>query len=193
MPGIFACFDVETTSLDPKKGHIIEIAVVKIDALGEVHSEWASLVGVETEDLGRPDIHGITHQMLQGAPTFSDIAGDLMEILSGCIPVAHNAGFDQRFVLSEWAKAGLGPLELEVLDTLALARSLGLPGKLGDLAESLGVPLVDAHQALDDTRALAGVLVKLIEKGAELGDLYEFQPPLFKPEPSGLFQLRPTI
>ena len=72
-----------------------------------------------------------------------------------------------------------------------MARSLGLPGKLGDLAETLGVSLIDAHQALDDTRALAEVLIKLLEKGAELGEVYQFQPPLFTPEPSGRFHLRP--
>jgi DNA polymerase III epsilon subunit-like protein len=72
-----------------------------------------------------------------------------------------------------------------------MARSLGLPGKLGDLAAALGVSLVDAHQALDDTRALAEVLIKLLEKGAAMGEIYQFQPPLFAPEPSGLFHLRP--
>ena len=192
MSNIFACFDVETTSLDPKKGNVIEIAVVKVNSGGEILGEWTSLINAGTEDLGRPDIHGITIEMLEEAPTFSEIAGDLIGEFSGCIPVAHNASFDQRFVLSEWTKSGLGPLELEVLDTLAMARKLKLPGKLGDLAETLGVPLIDAHQALDDTRALANVLIKLLERGAELGDLYQFQPPLFAPEPSGRFHLRPS-
>ena len=187
----FACFDVETTSLDSKKGHVIEIAVVRITDGGEVLKEWTSLINANTEDLGRPDIHGITLEMLEGAPTFLEVAGDLISELSGCIPVAHNASFDQKFILSEWANSGLGPLQLEVLDTLAMARSLGLPGKLGDLAETLGVSLIDAHQALDDTRALAEVLIKLLEKGAELGEVYQFQPPLFTPEPSGRFHLRP--
>jgi len=191
MSNIFACFDVETTSLDPKKGNVIEIAVIKINSGGEVLGEWTSLINANTENLGRPDIHGITLEMLKGAPTFSEIAGDLIEEFSGCVPVAHNANFDQRFILSEWAKSGLGPLQLEVLDTLAMARSLGLPGKLGDLAEILGVSLIDAHQALDDTRALAGVLMGLIEKGAKLGEIHQFQPPLFAPEPSGRFHLRP--
>ena len=150
----FACFDVETTSLDSKKGHVIEIAVVRITDGGEVLKEWTSLINANTEDLGRPDIHGITLEMLEGAPTFLEVAGDLISELSGCIPVAHNASFDQKFILSEWANSGLGPLQLEVLDTLAMARSLGLPGKLGDLAETLEVSLIDAHQALDDTLSL---------------------------------------
>ncbi len=191
MSVTFACFDVETTSLDPKKGHVIEIAVVKINDGGEVLNEWTSLIDAKTEDLGRPDIHGITLEMLEGAPAFLEVAGDLISEFSGCIPVAHNATFDQRFILSEWAKSGLGPLQLEVLDTLAMARNLGLPGKLGDLAGALGVSLIDAHQALDDTRALAEVLIKLLEKGAQIQEIHQFQPPLFAPEPSGRFHLRP--
>jgi len=72
-----------------------------------------------------------------------------------------------------------------------MARNLGLPGKLGDLAGALGVSLIDAHQALDDTRALAEVLIKLLEKGAQIQEIHQFQPPLFAPEPSGRFHLRP--
>ena len=33
---IFSCFDVETTSLDAKKGQVIEIAIVKVNDEGEL-------------------------------------------------------------------------------------------------------------------------------------------------------------
>ena len=188
---VFSCFDFETTHLDAKKGYVIEAAVVQVTASGEWLGEWTSLINAPTTDLGRSDIHGIFPEMLYGAPTFSEIAGDLIERFSGCIPVAHNASFDTRFLLSEWERLGLGPLEFKPLDTLAMARNLGLPRKLSDLAEYYGVPLVDAHQALDDTRALAQVLIKLLKDGAEIGGSHQFQPPISRPEPSGQFHLRP--
>ena len=193
MPTTFACFDVETTGLSSKNGRVIEIAIVKITDRGEVIEEWTSLVDAGTSDLGRSDIHGIRHYMLDGAPTFSEIAGDLISKFSGCIPVAHNANFDKSFMLSEWKRSELGALQFEVLDTLSMARKLDRPGKLGDLAEYYGVSLVDAHQALDDTRALAQVLIRLLEDGAEIGESHQFQPPLFAPEPSGRFHLRPEV
>ena len=42
---IFSCFDVETTSLDAKKGQVIEIAIVKVNDEGELLDEWMTLVG----------------------------------------------------------------------------------------------------------------------------------------------------
>ena len=49
-------------------------------------------------------------------------------------------------------------------DTLPLARDLH-PGsrRLSDLAEAFGVPLLAAHHALDDARALALVFLRLEE------------------------------
>jgi len=55
------------------------------------------------------------------------------------------------------------------------------------------VPLDDAHQALDDTRALAGVLVALLEQGARPPSWPIFGPPLLTPAPTGRALHRPGI
>ena len=106
--------------------------------------------------------------------------------------MAHNASFDASFLRSEWGRAGLGPLDLEAVDTLPMARQLGYPGRLGLLAEALGVPLNDAHRALDDTRALAAVLVALLDCGAVVSSFPIFGPPLLTPAPSGRVAHRPA-
>jgi DNA polymerase III alpha subunit (gram-positive type) len=107
--------------------------------------------------------------------------------------VAHNARFDVAFLRAEWNRSGLGSLDLDAVDTLQMARQLNYPGRLARLAEALGVPLVDAHQALDDTRALACVLVALLDSGGVLpSPLPAFWPPLLTPAPSGQVALRPT-
>ena len=187
----FACFDVETTGLDPSAERVIEVAVVRVERDGTPAGEWTTLVDAGVSDLGRTDIHGIRHHWLEGAPSFGSIAGDLAHQLSGCVPVAHNASFDASFLRSEWGRAGLGPLDLEAVDTLPMARQLGYPGRLGLLAESLGVPLQDAHRALDDTHALAAVLVALLDRGAVVPSLPIFGPPLLPPAPSGRVANRP--
>ncbi len=192
MSPVFACFDVETTGLDATTSRVIEIAVVRVTAEGDELGEWTSLVDAGTRDLGRPDIHGISPEWLQGAPVFGDLAGDLAGELAGCVPVAHNAGFDVRFLATEWERANLGPLDLVALDTLDMARRLGLPGRLGALAAALDVPLVDAHQALDDTRALAGVLIHLLARSGLPATLPRFDPPLLTPPRSGRTQSRPA-
>lgn len=174
---VYSCFDVETTGLDSRRARVIEIAVVKVTPAGETVGEWSTLIDAGTPDLGRFDIHGIRPGLLVDAPTFSEVAGDLMAELDGCVPVAHNASFDVGFVTAEWARAGLGPLSLSAVDTVPMARGLGLPGRLGDLSQALGVELDGAHRALDDSRALAGVLVRLLERGAVPRAVPAFVPP----------------
>jgi DNA polymerase-3 subunit epsilon len=188
---IFSCFDVETTSLDARKGQVIEIAIVKITHDGELLDEWTTLVGPPPVDIGRPDIHGIDGSWLQGAPNFKEIAGDIVERFDGSIPVAHNAPFDCSFIREEWHRAGLGDLHLEAFDTLPLAKGLGYPGKLVELTDTLGIQLSNAHEALADTRALAAVLIELLKLSKRHVDSPVFQPSLFGPESSGLFEHRP--
>ena len=187
----FSCFDVETTSLNAKEGQVIEIAIVKVNDQGELLDEWMTLVGPTPIDIGRPDIHGIKSSWLDSAPHFKQIAGDISEKFDGSIPVAHNAPFDCAFIREEWNRAGLGDLQLEAFDTLPLAKGLGYPGKLVELSEALGVELSNAHEALADTRALASVLLKLLDLSDIQVDSPVFQPSLFTPESSGLFELRP--
>ncbi len=190
-PPVFACFDVETTGLDPDRARVIEVAVVRTGPSGEVVGEWTTLLDPDLRQLGATHVHGIRPEWLASAPSFLEVAGDLADQLSGFVPVAHNATFDIRFLKSEWEHAGLGPLEVEAVDTLEMARREGLPGRLGQLAEALGVPLVGAHQALDDARALAGVLAALLDRGVAVRPTPVFQPPLLQPQASGSQVLRP--
>lgn len=190
---IFACFDVETTRLDPSMGRVIEIAVVRIDDQGRPAGEWTTLVNPRTTDLGRTDIHGVQASWLTDAPNFLEIAGDLVNYLNGCVLVAHNAAFDRGFLSAEWQRAGLGQLDIPAIDTLALAKALGLPGRLSFLAEALDVPLKDAHTALGDSQALARVLMELIERSDRLPSVACFYPPLLAPPASGRVALRPIL
>ena len=190
----YACFDLETTRLDSHVGHVIEIAVVVTEDDGTpVGEEWATLVNAGTTDVGRTDIHGIQADWLPDAPSFAEIAGDLAAQLAGHVPVAHNKNFDVRFLTEEWSRAGFGKLDLQAVDTIPMARALGLPGKLGELAAALEVPLDDAHQALGDTRALAGVLLALLERGAKPAPCPPFDPPESTPKPTGWVLHRPAI
>jgi len=191
VPAGFACFDVETTGLDADRARVIEVAVVRISSTGEVVGEWTTLVDAGTRDLGRVDIHGVLPEWLESAPAFAEIAGDLAAELSDYVPVAHNAPFDIRFLESEWKRMGIGPMGLKAIDTLEVAREHGLPGRLGLLAEALGVPLGDAHQALDDSMALAGVMTAFLGKEFELPRDVEPFPRVLLPAPTGRSERRP--
>ncbi len=193
---IFSCFDVETTGLNAKDDHVIEIAIVKVNIEGELLDEWTSLVGPPRDLNDTERIHKIKKEWLTNAPHFSQIVGDICEKLYGSIPVAHNASFDCGFIEQEWEKAGLkkiaGDLKLVAFDTLPLAKGLGYPGKLVELSEALDVELSNAHEALADTRALASVLIKLLDLSNTKVDTPVFQTSPSTPNSSGLFELRPA-
>ncbi|MFF2039703.1 DEDDh family exonuclease [Kitasatospora sp. NPDC058170] len=152
----FAVVDVETTGLG-RSDRVISAGVYQLDADGEVTDHWYTLVNPE-RDPGPVWIHGLTDDLLSGAPTFPQIAEDLAERLRGRVMVAHNALFDWNMISREFSRAGLrAPVE-QRLCTMVLSRDLRLPlpnGKLSTLAAYFGVQQRRAHNALDDARVLA--------------------------------------
>ncbi|WP_341952671.1 exonuclease domain-containing protein [Salinibacterium sp. TMP30] len=85
-PG-FAVIDFETTGLFAG-GHdrVIEIAVVHVDAEGTVEGRWETLVNPQ-RDLGPQRIHQIRASDVVDAPTFTQIAAHLIELLAGRVLV----------------------------------------------------------------------------------------------------------
>lgn len=171
--GPFAVLDLETTGLDPSNDRVIEIAVVTTDERGQVIDEWSTLVDPE-RDAGPTDVHGITDAQLVGADIFATLAPELARRLDGTVLVAHNLAFDAAFLTTEQHRLSPEAIETEALTagvvgglcTLELSRSLlSRPEdgwSLGALCALVGVPLVDAHRALVDARATAGLLAVLL-------------------------------
>lgn len=162
MTRFYAVLDTETTGFKPTgDDRILELAIVKLDQDGTEVSRWCTLLDPQTEKIGATHIHGITPEMLVGAPTFKDVAGDIIAQLSGAVLVAHNAPFDVGFLKAEFARADIPWGEPFVADTLGAARFLmpGLPAyKLGFLAEHLGLTFDgDAHSALADAVVTASL------------------------------------
>ncbi|HET9379453.1 MAG TPA: DEDDh family exonuclease [Streptomyces sp.] len=154
-PG-YAVVDVETTGL-ARDDRIISAAVYRLDARGEVEDHWYTLVNPE-RDPGPVWIHGLTSDVLEGAPLFRDIAGEFTDRLRDRVLVAHNAVFDWQMISREYARARYEAPVRQRLCTIALSKELGLPlpnHKLESLAAHFGVVQRRAHHALDDARVLA--------------------------------------
>ncbi|WP_243794502.1 exonuclease domain-containing protein [Saccharopolyspora gloriosae] len=158
----FAVIDVETTGLFPDAGHrIAEIGVVLLDPAGAVQDEWCTLVN-PMRDLGAQHVHGIAAADARRAPTFAEIAPELTRLLTGRVLVAHNLSFDARFIAAEYERLGFGALDVPHagLCTMKLSNNfLYAAGRsLAACCEAAGVPLAEAHSALHDARAAAGLL-----------------------------------
>ncbi len=163
----YAVVDVETTGLFTGRWHnrVAEIGIVQMDRGGVVTGEWGTLVNPE-RDLGPQHIHGIAASDVRSAPKFADIAGHLAALFAGRVIVAHNLGFDVRFLSYEFERLGFRvPLDVELgLCTMVLSDRylLASARSLAACCAAAGVDPGLAHSALDDARAAAGLLGRVI-------------------------------
>ncbi|WP_030203170.1 DEDDh family exonuclease [Streptomyces sp. NRRL S-87] len=155
-PQGYAVVDVETTGL-ARDDRIVSAAVYRLDAQGNVEDHWYTLVNPE-RDPGPVWIHGLTSDVLEGAPLFAEVAEEFAERLADRVLVAHNAMFDWQMIAREYARAERTAPVRQRLCTIALSKELRLPlpnHKLESLAAHFGVVQQRAHHALDDARVLA--------------------------------------
>jgi DNA polymerase-3 subunit epsilon len=159
--GGFAALDLETTGLSPRTDRVVEVAVVCLDLKGTVVSEFSTLVNPQ-RDVGPTRIHGLRARDVAAAPCFADVAGQVLGCLAGRVPVAHNLSFDLRFLDAELGRLGAGmPAGLSGLCTMRLAGGYldGIAGRtLAACCAAANVPLTQAHSALADARAVAGLM-----------------------------------
>lgn len=169
----FAVVDVETTGGSARYGdRITEIAVVPVDN-GKVGEHYETLINP-----GRPiprlitALTGISTAMVQQAPRFEDVAGDVLRYLEGRIFVAHNAAFDWRFVNDEVTRSLGRRLTGDRLCTVKLTRML-LPSlrrrNLDSISYYFGVENTARHRAGGDALATAHVLTHLLNKAQDEG------------------------
>jgi DNA polymerase III, epsilon subunit and related 3''-5'' exonucleases len=158
----YAVIDLETTGFAAwKTDRVVEIAVVLVSESGQVEGEWASLVN-PGRDVGPTRIHGITAAEVIGAPTFAALTPQVLASVSGRTIVAHNSRFDTGFLAAELQRAGvpLGELPLPSLCTMEWAPAFlsAQSRRLEDCCSAAGIRLDNAHSALGDARATAGLL-----------------------------------
>ena len=98
--------DVETTGFTPDLERIVEVGVVVLDPSGHEVASFCTLVDPGC-DPGPTHVHGISSEMLVGAPSFGAIHPYLAELLSGRVVVGHNVDhFDLGFMRAECRRLG---------------------------------------------------------------------------------------
>ncbi|MGA5870694.1 TerD family protein [Streptomyces cinereoruber] len=166
----WALVDVETSGLVARRDRVLSVAVLTFGPDGVQTGEFSTLLNPGC-DPGPVHIHGLTAERLSGAPTFEQVAGRIGALLQDRVMVAHNAQFDYDFLAHEFARARLHLPVTRRLCTLALNRRVEPPAadlSLASLAAHYGVPQTRAHDALDDTRVLAGIFRSSLSEAARL-------------------------
>jgi DNA polymerase-3 subunit epsilon len=169
----FAVVDVETTGRGSWAGHrMIEIAIVEVRG-GAVVDHWETLLNPgQRLPYEITALTGITPEMIEGAPYFDHVAGEVANRLAGRVFVAHNATFDWSFVSSELVSAiGEAP-DVPRLCTVRMCRRL-VPAlrhrNLDVLARHFGVMNHARHRAYGDALATARVLIRMLDEAAGRG------------------------
>ncbi|GAA3281357.1 exonuclease domain-containing protein [Paenarthrobacter aurescens] len=111
-------------------------------------------------------IHGIRAEDVAGRPRFGELFPEIGAFIGNDILAAHNAAFDLGVIRSGLEVSGLAGPAYDYVCTVMLSRrcySL-VSNSLPYAAEEAGVPLVNHHDAAEDARACAGILVDIARR-----------------------------
>lgn len=161
----YAIVDIETTGGNAAHSRITEIAIV-IHNGTDIIDRWETLINPQ-KDIPLPifALTGINNEMVRDAPIFDDISEKIFQMLSGRIFVAHNVNFDYSFVRHQLEEVGF-TWTARKLCTVRATRKIrpGLPSySLGNLCQSLDIPIENRHRAGGDAEATTILFSLLLE------------------------------
>ena len=160
--------DFETTGLSPAQGaRITEVAALRV-VDGKIVERFVTLIncGVRIpREISA--ITGISQAMVNAAPRVAEVLPKLIAFIGEDALVAHNASFDEKFLLAESHQLALRPQHSHLVCSLLLARRL-LPNlssyKLGELARELDIRFSgQAHRAEADAEVTVQLLGHLAQ------------------------------
>jgi DNA polymerase III subunit epsilon len=148
-------FDLETTGKYPLDAEICEMAAVKWRG-GQVLDTFQTLIK-PTFRMSQEviNIHHISNEMVENAPTLTDMLPAFSSFIQDGHLIAHHAPFDMGFLAWDFERLRL-PLPVRpVVCTSLLSRALNgkvKNHKLATLAQYFHVEAGAAHRALDDAK-----------------------------------------
>jgi DNA polymerase III subunit epsilon len=193
----YVCIDCESTGLDVKNDHIIEIAAAKFKD-GEIIESFSSLIDPKCKiPLESQEIHHISDEMVKGKPTIDKVLPSFFKFIKDYTIVGHGILFDIQIISNSAKKHGLltSIEKTTFLDTLRLARLYGKApvNSLEQLRKHFNVPEEGAHRALNDVLVNIAVFYHLTSFYKNSKELFiKLQKPiLLKNMPLGKHKGRP--
>jgi len=157
----FFSLDVETANSDSST--ICQIGIGKF-VNGELTGTWESLVDPQSSfHWSNIRVHGITEEMVQGAPSFSEVYPVLRKLLAENI-VVHHTPFDFHAFKKAYTRFNLKPINIQWLDSSRIVRhtwqQFSKSGyNLSNVANHLGIDFRH-HDALEDSVAAGKIVVE---------------------------------
>lgn len=176
--------DFETTGMSPEQGdRITEVAALRIQG-GEIVDRYVSLINCNVRiPAFITQLTGITQAMVNQAPSVAEVMPALLDFIGNDYLAAHNASFDEKFLLAEAQNLGLTSRHRGTICSVKLARRV-LPGKasysLGPLATNLGLRFKGkAHRAEADAEVAANLLLHIASHLQQSHQVQTVYPALF--------------
>lgn len=152
---VFCAIDTETTGLSATNDHVVEIGAVKFNQQGIISKYTVLINPCCSMSYEASQVNGITDEMLADCPLIEQVLPDFTSFIRNTILVAHNIGFDLKFLNKELQHQGYKVIDNKGADTLRISKNL-LPEmpchKLQKLAQTLGFDPGQSHRAYDDAR-----------------------------------------
>lgn len=156
LPTKLAFVDIETTGGRTSYDRIIEIGIVRVEN-DQVIDTYSTLINPHSHI--PPEISqmtGIRESDVLNAPTFREVAAEIIEKLKDYTFVAHNVRFDYGFIKAEFARLG-ATYTSKHFCTVKLSRALypSYPRhNLDSIIERFNLTCENRHRALDDALAI---------------------------------------
>ncbi|MGN6441806.1 MAG: exonuclease domain-containing protein [Arthrobacter sp.] len=173
----FTAIDFETAN--GFRGSPCSVGLTKVRG-GRIVEEASWLMrppsGYDHFDHHNVRIHGITPADVVGMPRFGELFPEIGAFIGDDVLAAHNAAFDLGVIRSALEVSGLPGPAYDYVCTVMLSRrcySL-VSNSLPFAAEEAGVPLVNHHDATEDARACAGILIDIAARNGanSIAELY---------------------
>lgn len=166
---LYAIVDIETTGSYAAGNGITEIAIVTHDGR-QVVDFYETLINPHQQiPYFIERLTGINNNMVADAPSFSEVAETIHELLKDKVFVAHNVNFDYSFIKHHLEASGY-TLGAKKLCTVRMARKI-VPGmssySLGKLCHQLGINHANHHRAGGDAMATADLFALLVANDKE--------------------------
>ena len=166
----YIIFDLETTSLNPRMGEIIEFGAVEIEKGVVKKTHQFFIKAKQPISSFTTELTGISQKMIDEAKlNEAEAIEKIVEIFQDKTLVAHNATFDISFINEKLFQYGFEHLKNQIVDTLALAKYLlenSQNYRLETVSKKMGI-FYDhsiAHRADYDAGILQKVWLNMIEQ-----------------------------
>ncbi|MDR1773266.1 MAG: 3'-5' exonuclease [Clostridioides sp.] len=164
----YVVVDLETTGLDPYKGHeIIEIGVTEIinDKIARNYSRFIKPKRKIPEFI--QNLTHITNEMVENEKSIEEVLPNFRRYVGSRTVIAHNAKFDVKFLNYFLEKQGLERIENYICTVEMLKNTESYKGenkKLGTACSYYNIVNKSAHRADSDTLATAQLFLIIKEE-----------------------------